>query len=128
MPAADGYRPVTAVWVVLGGMLGAPARYLLDRVVTAHTESRLPLGTLAVNIVGSALLGVLIGSGVSGAVAVAAGIGFCGAFTTFSTFGYETVGLATGGAAGHAFGNIVLNTGICLGAVYLGATAAGLFG
>ena len=119
---------MTAVWVVLGGMLGAPARYLLDRLVTAHTDSRLPLGTLAVNIVGSALLGALIGSGVSGAVAAAAGIGFCGAFTTFSTFGYETIGLATGGAAGHAFGNIVLNTGICLGAVYLGAAAAGLFG
>ncbi len=120
--------PVTAVWVVLGGMLGAPARFLLDRIVTAHTDSRLPLGTLAVNIVGSALLGVLIGSGASGAVVAAAGIGFCGAFTTFSTFGYETVGLATGGASGYAFGNIVLNTGICLGAVYLGAATAGLFG
>ncbi|NKY55246.1 fluoride efflux transporter CrcB [Nocardia flavorosea] len=119
---------MTAVWVVLGGMLGAPARYLLDRVVTAYTDSRLPLGTLAVNIVGSALLGVLIGSGASDAVVAAAGIGFCGAFTTFSTFGYETVALATGGAAGQAFGNIVLNTGICLGAVSLGATAAGPFG
>lgn len=119
---------MTTVWVVLGGMVGAPARYLLDRVVTAHTESRLPLGTLTVNIVGSALLGALIGSGVSGTVAAAAGIGFCGAFTTFSTFAYETAGLATGGATGYALGNIVLNTGICLGAVYLGAATAGLSG
>ncbi|MGI5216673.1 fluoride efflux transporter FluC [Nocardia sp. CA-290969] len=119
---------MTAVWVVLGGMLGAPARYLVDRVVTAHNRSRFPLGTLAVNIAGSALLGSLIGADTSGAVAAAAGIGFCGAFTTFSTFGYETIRLATGGATGYAFGNIVLNTGICLGAVYLGAATAGLFG
>ncbi|MEU1981954.1 CrcB family protein [Nocardia sp. NPDC019395] len=119
---------MTAVWVVLGGMLGAPARYLLDRTVTAYTRSHLPLGTLAVNIVGSALLGALIGAETSGMVLAGAGIGFCGAFTTFSTFGYETMRLATGGATGYALGNIVLNTGICLGAVYLGAVAGGLFG
>ncbi|MFI5720192.1 fluoride efflux transporter FluC [Nocardia sp. NPDC051750] len=118
---------MTAVWVVLGGMLGAPARYLLDRAVTARSRSRLPLGTLAVNIVGSALLGALIGKDTSGMVLAGAGIGFCGAFTTFSTFGYETIRLATGGDTGYAFGNIVLNTGICLGAVYLGAATAGLF-
>lgn len=119
---------MTAVWVLLGGMLGAPARYLLVRAVTARTRSRMPLGTLAVNIAGSAILGGLLATDISSAVAAGAGIGFCGAFTTYSTFAYETVGLATGGTARLALGNIVLNTGICLGAVYLGAATAGLFG
>lgn len=119
---------MTAAWVIFGGMLGATARYLLNHAVTLRSESLLPLGTLTVNIVGSALLGALIGVGAGGVLGTAAGIGFCGALTTFSTFGHETVVLATRGAYAYALANIVLNAGICLVAVYLAATIAGLFG
>lgn len=119
---------MTAVWVVVGGMLGATTRYLLNHVVTLSARSLLPLGTLTVNIVGSAILGALIGSGVGGVPAAVAGVGFCGALTTFSTFGHDTIVLATRGAYAYALANIVLNAGICLVAVYLAATIAGLFG
>ncbi|MGW0183838.1 fluoride efflux transporter CrcB [Nocardia sp. NPDC003345] len=119
---------MTAVWVVCAGMLGATARYLLNHAVALSTRSPLPLGTLTVNIVGSAILGALIGSGVAGVPATVAGIGFCGALTTFSTFGHDTVVLATRGAYAYALANIVLNAGICLVAVYFAATIAGLFG
>ncbi|MBF6344303.1 fluoride efflux transporter CrcB [Nocardia cyriacigeorgica] len=113
---------MTAVWVVIGGMLGAPARYLIDRAVAARSDSMLPLGTLTVNIVGSALLGALIGAGANGWLLAGAGTGFCGALTTFSTFGYETIRLVSDGAYGYALGNIVLSVATCLAVVYAAAS------
>ncbi|TLF72872.1 fluoride efflux transporter FluC [Nocardia cyriacigeorgica] len=114
---------MTAAWVLLGGMLGAPARYLIDRVVTARSDSVLPWGTLTVNIVGSALLGALIGAGANGWLLAGAETGFCGALTTFSTFGYETIRLVSDGAYGYALGNIVLSVATCLAVVYTAASA-----
>ncbi|MBF6383390.1 fluoride efflux transporter FluC [Nocardia farcinica] len=104
--------------VLLGGMLGAPVRYLIDRAVTARIDSPLPLGTLTVNIVGSAVLGGLIGASANGWLLTAAGTGFCGALTTFSTFGYETIRLVTDGAYGYALGNVVISVAASVGAVY----------
>ncbi|MEV0296130.1 fluoride efflux transporter CrcB [Nocardia sp. NPDC050710] len=104
--------------VLLGGMVGAPARYLIDRAVAARFESLLPLGTFTVNIVGSAMLGALIGAGAASPVLAAAGTGFCGALTTFSTFGYETIRLFTDGAYLFAVGNVVISVAAGLAAVY----------
>ncbi|WP_309139112.1 fluoride efflux transporter FluC [Nocardia cyriacigeorgica] len=120
-PAAAG-TPMTVVWVIVGGMLGAPARYLIDRAVSARGESMLPWGTLTVNIVGSALLGALIGAGANGWLLSGAGTGFCGALTTFSTFGYETIRLVSDGAYGYVLGNIVLSVATCLAVVYAAAS------
>ncbi|MFI9509654.1 fluoride efflux transporter CrcB [Nocardia sp. NPDC052566] len=114
---------MTAALVILGGMLGAPARYLIDRTVATRFESLLPLGTLTVNIVGSALLGGLIGAGAHSWLLALAGTGFCGALTTFSTFGYETIRLVADGAYAYAAGNVLISVVASLTAVYAAASA-----
>ncbi|HLS75804.1 MAG TPA: CrcB family protein [Nocardia sp.] len=116
---------MNTVLVVLGGMIGAPARYLVDRALAARFSSRLPLGTLTVNIVGSAVLGALIGAGAGGWLLSAAGAGFCGALTTFSTFGYETVRLLADGAYGIAAGYVAISVAAGLGVAYAAASGIG---
>ncbi|MCI0686683.1 MAG: CrcB family protein, partial [Sporichthyaceae bacterium] len=86
---------MTVLLVALGAAIGAPSRYLVDRAVQARHDSLFPWGTLAVNAAGSLVLGLLA----AGATAAPApqmalvGQGLCGALTTYSTFGYETVRL-----------------------------------
>lgn len=113
------------VLVALGGALGAPARYLLDRAVQSRHDGPAPWGTLAVNLVGCFVLGVLLGLSQSrdlpSGVTLVVGTGFCGALTTYSTFGYETVRLLETGARRTAVLNVALSlTG------GLAAAAAGL--
>lgn len=85
---------MTALLVLAGGLLGAPARFLTDAWVQARHASRVPWGTITVNLVGSLLLGLV--AGLSGAGHLPAwgltlvGTGFCGALTTFSTLSFET--------------------------------------
>jgi fluoride exporter len=104
---------VTVVLVLLGGAVGAPVRYLLDLAVQSRHSSAVPWGTITVNVVGSFLLGA-----VAAAVTVAGaptwlltlvGAGFCGALTTFSAFGFETVRLLEYGAMRAALLNVVLS-------------------
>lgn len=112
---------MTAMLVVLGGMVGAPTRYLLDRAAARRFASVFPLGTLMVNVIGSALLGALIGAGANHWLLATAGTGFCGALTTFSTFGYETVRLAEEGAYSYAVANVVIGVAASLAAAFSGA-------
>lgn len=83
--------------LIVTGMIGAPARYLVDGFVVERTGSTLPLGTLFVNVTGSFLLGAIGGlalyHGFSSTPRIVLGTGFCGAYTTFSTFAYETIRL-----------------------------------
>lgn len=113
---------MTVLLVALGGMVGAPVRYLADRAMARRFDSVLPLGTLVVNVTGSAVLGALIGAGANHWLLAAAGTGFCGALTTFSTFGYETVRLAEEGAYSYAVANVVIGVAASLAAAYLGAS------
>lgn len=110
--------------VVVGGMIGAPLRYLTDRAVQRRHTSGFPWGTLAVNVSGSLVLGVLIGAQLTGAAAenlpLFAGTGICGAYTTYSTFSYETLRLAETGARGAAFANVALSVSAALGAAVTG--------
>ncbi|MDN3351542.1 fluoride efflux transporter CrcB [Actinomadura sp. DC4] len=86
--------------VFLGGTIGAPARYLLDRAVQRRHESVFPWGTLVVNLTGCLILGLLTGAAQSlpKDLLVFAGTGVCGAFTTFSTFSFETTRLLEEGS------------------------------
>lgn len=104
----------------LGGFLGAILRYGLSGAVHSFTRSfEYPIGTLAVNAVGSFLLvflasaGDLLGS-FSPPFRGFAFIGLLGAFTTFSTFSYETTALLTDGRIGSALGNVAANVLLCL--------------
>ena len=106
---------VTALAVGLGGSAGAVARHG----VSERLERR-ALDTLVVNVAGSLLLGVVLGASVGGPAALAAGTGFCGAFTTFSSFAVETVGLAAEGRRRAAAANAAGTLGLAVAAVLLG--------
>ncbi|RNM12797.1 fluoride efflux transporter CrcB [Nocardioides pocheonensis] len=106
----------------LGAAVGAPARYLTDRFVQARHDSVMPWGTLTVNVVGSLVLGVLVGLGghVPAQVSLAVGTGLCGALTTYSTFSYETLRLFEERARGFAAANVVISLVAGVGAALAG--------
>jgi len=114
---------VTVLLVLLGGAVGAPARYLTDLVVQSRHDSVLPFGTFAVNVAGSFVLGAVAASvavhGTPGWVLTLVGTGLCGALTTFSTFGYETVRLVEDGAWAVAALNVLAGLAVGLAACAL---------
>jgi fluoride exporter len=120
---------VTFLLVLVGGMVGAPARYLADRAVQARRDTVFPWGTFAVNVAGSALLGFLLGAqrhlGLPSSVIALLGTGFCGGLTTFSTFGYETLRLLEDGAISEAGTNVIVSLAVGVLAAWLGFVLAG---
>jgi fluoride exporter len=115
---------MTGLLVVLGAALGAPCRWLLDRFVQGRHRSNFPAGTLGINVLGSLALGLLLGAQSAGSASanlvLLAGTGFCGGFTTFSTFGYETVRLAEQRLYAKALTNVGLSLALGMLAAYLG--------
>ncbi|MER7013079.1 fluoride efflux transporter CrcB [Saccharopolyspora sp. NPDC000359] len=114
--------------VAVGGALGACLRFLTDRWVQARHDTGFPWGTLAVNALGSLVLGVLTGLALFGVQApelqALLGVGFCGALTTFSTFGYESVRLLTDGARLYAVLNVLGSVLAGIGSGVLGVVLA----
>jgi CrcB protein len=110
---------MTLLLVLLGGAFGAVTRYLTDVTVQRAHSTELPWGTWTVNVAGSFLLGVVAVAG-PGWLVTLAGTGFCGALTTFSTFGYETVRLAEEGRSSLAAANAAASLGAGLTAAALG--------
>jgi len=110
--------------VVVAGAIGAPARYLLDGAVRRHFDDPLPWGTLVVNATGSLLLGLLTGAalyhGFPDTPRIWLGTGFCGAYTTFSTFTVDTVLLVEKGDVGSAARNVLGSTVACAAAAGTG--------
>jgi CrcB protein len=124
---------VTVLLVLLGGAVGAPSRYLVDRWVQSRHAAAFPWGTFVVNVLGCAALGLVAG-GVSGAAGpewllTLLGTGFCGALTTFSTFSFETVRLVEEGAARVAAAYLALSVAlgltVCAIAWALGSAVTG---
>jgi CrcB protein len=110
------------LWIALGGALGSVLRAL----VAAALPARFPWATLAVNVAGSLLLGWMMAR-LGGLEPPAAArvqalvvVGFCGGFTTFSTFSWQTLDQMMRGQWGAALANVALSLGLCLGAVWLG--------
>jgi CrcB protein len=98
--------------------------------VQSRHDSVYPWGTFSVNVFGSALLGLVVGA-VSAAdlphwVMALVGTGFCGALTTFSTFGFETVRLVEEGSVAEAVLNTFLSLGVGLAAAFGGWALAGV--
>ncbi|TDC20262.1 fluoride efflux transporter CrcB [Streptomyces sp. 8K308] len=106
--------------VIGGGVVGAPLRYLTDRAVQWRHDAVFPWGTLAVNVTGCLLLGVLTGAAPSEDLRLLLGTGLCGALTTYSTFSYECLRLAETGAWALATTNVLLNVALGLGATFTG--------
>jgi CrcB protein len=112
--------------VAVGAALGAPLRYLLDRAIQTRHDSLFPWGTFAVNAAASFLLGGLATTGLHtpAPVMAALGTGLCGALSTYSTFGYETVQLLQDRARLFALINTAASIIAGLGAVALGTAIA----
>jgi CrcB protein len=119
---------VTLLLVAVGAALGAPLRYLTDRAVQSRHDSTFPWGTFTANVIGCALLGFLAAlpadHGSHHGLMALAGTGFCGALTTYSTFGYETLRLFEGKARTYAVCNAAASIAAGLGAAYCGMTLA----
>jgi CrcB protein len=119
---------VSIILVLLGGAVGAPARYLADRYVSARHDSVLPWGTFTVNIAGSFVLGLVaslvVHRGAPDWLLTLVGTGFCGALTTYSTFSYETIRLVEDGswrqAAVNVGGSVTVGFVACVGGWLLG--------
>lgn len=126
-------RLIPYLLVGVGGFIGANARFVVARWVGGVFEARFPLGTFLINVGGSFLLGLLggllalKGGPNSDALRLALGVGFLGAFTTFSTFEYETHALLEDGVWLGATLNVVLSVVVGLVAVRLGLLAARWF-
>ncbi len=93
--------------VGFGGFAGSVLRYLISKYVALHTQSVFPLGTFSVNLVGSFLIGMIIaasiGEDLTPSLRLLLATGFCGGFTTFSSFSYEFFSLLQNEHTGHAF-------------------------
>ena len=107
------------VGVALLGGAGALGRFLLDGAVTAWAGRAFPYGTLAVNLTGALTLGLLHGAGVGGDALRLAGTGLLGAYTTFSTWTFESHRLGEDGRLRHGAANLIVS-------LLLGVTCAWL--
>ena len=111
---------MTALLVVLGGAVGAPARWWIDQRLSVWRPGPMPWGTLTVNVAGSFALGLLLASTTDAGAIALLGTGFCGAFTTFSTFGFELTRLSEEGRPALAAGYLALTVALGLGAAAAG--------
>lgn len=114
--------PVVWAGVLLLGGVGAVCRFLLDRSVSARHTRGFPFGTLAVNLSGAFLLGLLGGLALNPHAALLAGTAFVGSYTTFSTWMLETQRLGEERRVWPAVGNIVVSVALGLTAAWLGMT------
>jgi CrcB protein len=116
--------------VALTAFAGAVCRYLVDIAVQHRTRSPRPLGILAVNVTGSLALGFVVGLGLYHGLPATArtliGTGFLGAYTTFSTFSYDTVRLLEDGADREALLNTAASVGLGLAGAATGLALAGV--
>ncbi len=118
-----------SIWIwggvgLLGG-LGALLRFWFDGLVAARLGRDFPLGTLLVNLSGAAILGLLVGLGLTGDRLLLAGTATIGSYTTFSTWMFESQRLAEDGELAVAAGNLLLSLLVGLGAAALGRLIGG---
>jgi CrcB protein len=115
--------------VGVGGFAGANARYFVNALLARHVSASLPWGTLTVNVTGSVLIGAFLAWTTERVLADPAyrfliAVGFCGAYTTFSSYAFETVRLWEQGHVWAAAANLVGNNVLSLLAALLGVALA----
>jgi len=111
--------------VFVGGGIGAAARYWLSGAIARSSGSAFPLGTISVNVIGCFLIGLMMTAFedrfvVTPVLRVFLTIGILGGFTTFSTFGYETIAMMKDAEFFYAGVNVLLSVAMCLAATYAG--------
>lgn len=120
--------PLAWFGVAAAGAVGAPLRYVVDRAVQDRTRGAFPWGTFTVNAAGSLVLGLVAGlvlhHDAPETWATVVGVGFCGAFTTFSTFSYETIRLLEEGALDQALRNVFGTLAVAVSAAATGLVVA----
>lgn len=114
-------------FIMLGGATGASARYLLKSIMDKHPRNAFPYSTITVNFLGAFLLGMLVTFGISGNLYILLGEGFCGAFTTFSTFSYENAKYLKRKQYGFLFAFNSISLIWCILAYWIGGCMAHLF-
>lgn len=123
-------RPLTIILLGLAGGLGAATRFVVDGLVRANIRTALPVGTIAINVTGSFLLGLVAGAVIVHAappeLQAVAGTGFLGGYTTFSTASFETVRLVQSGRMGLALLNALGTATAAVAAAAAGFAVAGL--
>lgn len=123
----------TAAWLafVVAAAIGAPARYVIDGLVQDRTDDAFPWGTFVVNVSGCLVLGTLTGlglyHGLGATTRTIVGTGGVGAYTTFSTFTFETVRLAEEGATNKALRNVAGSLLVGLAAAAAGVALTSLW-
>ncbi|HEX5421006.1 MAG TPA: fluoride efflux transporter CrcB [Gammaproteobacteria bacterium] len=123
------------LWVAVGSAAGGMARYGCSGLVARSVGGAFPWGTLLVNVLGSLLIGFIAASTAPASrwllppeARVFLMVGFCGGFTTFSSFSLETLNLLRDGEWLWAGGNVVLSVVLCLVSVWLGHLAGTALG
>jgi fluoride exporter len=124
------------LWVAIGGALGSVARFWVNGLVSEKFGATFPWGTLAINVTGSFVIGII------GALAIPEGrmdspsrqfatqflmIGICGGYTTFSSFSLQTFNLLREREWLYAGGNVILSVVLCMIAVWLGWLLGDMF-
>jgi fluoride exporter len=117
------------LWISLGAVVGASSRYFVGRFVAKSVTSSFPYGTLLINITGSFILGLFLVWSTERAVPdphwrLLIAIGFCGSYTTFSSYAFESFSLFEQGHYVLFASNVVASNLLCLLGVLAGAVVA----
>lgn len=117
------------IWIALGAVVGACSRYFLSVLVSRNFASAFPYGTLLINITGSLVLGFFLVFSTERALLdprwrLLIAVGFCGSYTTFSSYAFESFALMEQGQWLLSGVNIVASNALCLAAVLAGAALA----
>ena len=120
---------IAYLWISIGAIVGASARYFVSRFVAKMVSASFPYGTMLINVTGSFILGLFLVWSTERALPdprwrLLVAIGFCGSYTTFSSYAFESFSLFE---QGHYFlfaSNVVLSNVLCLAGVLAGAMIA----
>ena len=117
------------LWISLGAIVGASSRYIVSRFVARAVTASFPYGTLLINITGSFILGLFLVWSTERALPdprwrLLIAIGFCGSYTTFSSYAFESFSLFEQGHYLLFASNVLANNILCLAGVLAGAMIA----